>query len=159
MKKPKLYFVLSAAILNAVAIIVLHIFLPEYRDRFIVFCVGVLMCIVAVSAMIDSYHCKTKVSAVLIDYGFEQFKAHITSYPIFTYRYQDKIYTEACKEALSPRYVVNHYKKDETYSIYVSVKDPTYIKLSRRVRVFDLGMLIMGLCFVALSVYSLLLVS
>jgi hypothetical protein len=43
--------------------------------------------------------------------------------------------------------------------IYVSVKDPTYIKLSRRVRVFDLGMLIMGLCFVALSVYSLLLVS
>ena len=83
MKKAKTVFVAILMILIVISAIVLHIFLPDYTDSFLVFIIGILMCIAAVSIMIDSYNCKTKVSAILMDYGFEQFKAHVTSSPVF----------------------------------------------------------------------------
>ncbi len=157
MKKAKTVFVAILMILIVIAAIVLHIFLPDYTDSFIVFIIGILMCIAAVSIMIDSYHCKTKVSAILMDYGFEQFKAHLTSSPVFSYSYQGKSYTESCLESLSQRYVLKHYKEGQTYDIYISAKDPTCIKLTRRIRAFELILFIIGLCMVALSIYSLFL--
>ena len=157
MKKAKTVFVAILMILIVIAAIVLHIFLPDYTDSFIVFIIGILMCIAAVSIMIDSYHCKTKVSAILMDYGFEQFKAHVTSSPVFSYSYQGKSYTEPSRESLSQRYVLKHYKEGQAYDIYISAKDPTCIKLTQRIRAFELILFIIGLCMVALSIYSLFL--
>lgn len=143
--------------MTVTAAAVLHIFLPDYRNAFIVFALGVFMCVKAISIMMDSYRSTVKVSAVLTDYGFERFKAHVTCSPVFSYRYQGKAYTETSREVLSSGYVLRHYKKGQIYDIVVSEKDPTCIKLARRIRLFESVMLAMGLGFVAVSVWSLFL--
>lgn len=155
MKKVNLLVEAILIALIVITTIVLHIFSPDYRNLFIGFIIGALMCVAAASIMIDSYHCKIKVTAVLMDYGFEQYKAHITSSPVFSYSYQGKSYTETSRESLSQRYVLKHYKEGQTYNIYISTKDPTCIKLTRRIRMFELVMFIIGLFIVALSIYAL----
>ena len=143
--------------LTVFAAAVLHIFLPAYRNAFVVFAIGVLLCVRAASMMMDSFHSTVKVSAVLTDYGFERFKSHVTSSPVFSYRYQGKAYTETSREVLSPRYAIKHYKKGEIYDIWVSAKNPTCIKLTRRIRLLESVMLAIGLGLVAASVWSLFL--
>ena len=155
MKKSKIVF-WALLLLCAVAVIVCwQIFLSNHTDEVVVFLVGTLLCAWAVSCMLDRHRCRIKVSALLVDYGFEQFKAHIKSYPIFSYQYGDKTYTESCGEAFSQGYVLKHYKKGKRYDIWLSKKDPTCFLLTRRIRLSEFVMLFIGLLGVVLPLFSL----
>ena len=103
---------------------------------------------------IDTYRCKIQVSATLVSYGFEQFKAHTTSSPILTYCFQGKTYTTACAEIFSQRYVLKHYEQGKAYTAYLCEKNPSFIKLKRGIRPFDLGLFLLGLAIMALSIIT-----
>jgi hypothetical protein len=156
--KRKYYFIGTVIFLFVLATILICIFMPEYLDSFLVFTVGCVLCGVAIVLTVDTYSCKEKVSAVFINYGFEQFKAHITSSPVFTYQYQGKTYTSSAAECLSQRYVLKHYKEGEIYTIYVSEKDPSLIKTRRHIRIFDLALFLVGVVIIVLSVVSIFLI-
>ena len=134
--------------------ILVYAFAPTYLDNYLILIVGGIMCALAIVTTADTYRCKEQVSATLVNYGFEQFKAHVTSSPIFTYRYQGQIYTTACAEVLSQRNVLKHYKEGETYTVWLCKKDPAFIKLKRRVRLFDILLFLLGLAIMALSIIS-----
>ncbi len=155
MKKYRLIFIVVLVILSVVAIIVLENHLPQYKESVIGFAVGSYFCYEAISIMIITYRCKIKVSATMIDYGFYQFKGHLHSSPIFIYSYQGKSYRQACWESLSQKYVLKHYKEGDKYDIYISAKNPTCIKLARRVHLSELALLAIGIFILAVSVYSL----
>ena len=156
MKKSKIVFWVLL-LLGAVAVTAIwQILLPNETDAMVVFLVGTLLCAWAASCMLERYRCKIKVTALFVDYGFEQYKAHLKSFPILSYRYGEKAYTETCGEALSQGYVLQHYKKGERYDIWLSAKDPTRIVLTRRIRISELLTLLLGLSCVALSLFSLL---
>ncbi len=154
MKKHKLIFIVSLVILSVVAVIVLENHAPYYKESVVGFAVGGYLCYLAISIMIATYRCKIKVSATMVDYGFHQFKGHLSSSPIFIYSYQGKSYRQSCWEALSQRYVLKHYKEGDKYDVYISAKNPTCIKLARRVRLFELALLAIGIFILAASVYS-----
>lgn len=155
-KRRNYYFIGVGLVLLAIGIALLHFFAPAYTESVVAFLVGGIMCGVAISIIAVTCNCKERVAAVLIDYGFEQFKAHITSSPIFTYRYQGKIYTTKSAECLSQRYVLKHYKKGKSYTIYISSKDPSIIKLTRRVRMHELLLFMLGLAIMILSIVSII---
>ena len=129
-----------------------------YWKSFWLFVVGSIMCWCSINIMITTYRCKEKVSAILVNYGFEQFKAHITSSPIFTYEYKGKTYTTKCADCLSQRYVLRHYKEGETYTIYLDEKNPSFIKPIRRIRLFDIILFLLGLTVIILSIVSVFLI-
>lgn len=112
------------------------------------------MCLVSVITTVSTYRCKTSVPAILVSYGFEQFKAHITSSPILTYSFQGKTYTTSCDETFSQRYVLKHYEEGKTYTAYLCEKNPSFIKLERRIRPFDLGLFLLGLAIMTLSIVT-----
>ncbi len=154
MKKTKLVFVILFVVSLIATALLLHVFAPAYRDSFIVFAVGAILCVVAISQMLLFRSCKVKVHAVMVDYGFEQFKAHLISSPTFTYEYAGKTYTGSCMDSLSQRYVCKHYRIGESYEIYLSQKDPAIFKAAKRVRIFACLMLAFGAGIMGLSVYS-----
>ena len=156
--KQKYYFIVAGVVLFAICTILLYILAPSYLDNFFVFAVGCVLCSVAVDLTVNTYACKEKVSAVFINYGFEQFKAHITSSPVFTYQYQGKTYTSSAAECLSQRYVLKHYKEGESYTIYIFEKDPSFIKTRRHIRIFDLVLFLVGLVIIVLSIISIFLI-
>ena len=86
------------------------------------------------------------------DYGFEQYKAHITSSPIFTYRYKEQNDETKSAECFSRRYVLKRYKEGESYTIYLSKKDPSFIKITRRVHMLEIVLFIIGLTFMIISI-------
>lgn len=118
--------------------ILVYFLAPTYLDNYLIFIVGSVMCTLAIVTTAATYKCNKQVPATLVSYNFEQFKAHITSSPVFTYRYQGQTYTTACAEALSQRYVLKHYKEGEAYTVWLCEDNPTFIKLNRRVRLFDI---------------------
>ena len=151
--KRKYWFIGVGVVLFAICTFLVYIFAPAYLDVFLFFAVGCVICVAAISLIVLTFSCKEKVSAVLVNYGFEQFKAHITSSPIFTYQYQGKTYTTSSAECLSRRYVLKHYKEGETYTIYISPKNPSFFKTQRKIRIFDIALFLIGLAIVILSIY------
>lgn len=151
-KKRKYYFIGAGVLLFTVGMALLSFLAPAYLESFLIFSVGATMCGMSVSITADTYRCKEKVSAVMVDYGLEQFKAHVTSTPIFTYQYQGIAYTTKCAESLSQKYVLQHYRVGEVYAVYLSPKNPSFIKLTRRIRLFDAVLLLLGLAAVVLSI-------
>lgn len=114
----------------------------------IVLIIGVILCAVSVSIAVTTFRCKEKVSAVMVSYGFEQFKAHITSSPIFTYTYEGKIYKGSAAESLSQKYALKHYKEGETYTVYLMKKNPKYFKLSRKIHALELSLFAIGVSLI-----------
>lgn len=159
MKKRNVVLAVSAVVSMIATVLLLHLFAPAYRDSFIVFAVGVILCVVAISQLLLFRSCKVKVCAIMTDYGFEQFKAHVISSPTFTYEYGGKTYTGSCCDSLSQRYVLKHYRIGEAYEIYLSKKDPAIFKAAKRIRVFACLMLASGVGIMGLSVYSVFLVA
>jgi hypothetical protein len=152
------YFLIGAGIvLLAVCVLLLHILAPDYLNNFLVFSVGFAACWLAVSNVKDTYSCKEKVSAVLVDYGLGRFKAHLHSYPSFKFRYKGKIYTSSATDCSSPRYVFKHYKKWNTYTIYVCPENPALIRMERKLRFSDIALFLFGLTFMFLSVWAIFL--
>ena len=84
----------------------------------------------------------------MVSYGFEQFKAHITSSPIFTYTYEGKIYKGSAAESLSQKYALKHYKEGETYTVYLMKKNPKYFKLSRKIHALELSLFAIGVSLI-----------
>ncbi len=156
--KRKYYFIGAVLFLLATCAVLIYFLAPTYLGSFFVFVVGGVMCWCSISIMIATYSCKEKVSAILVNYGFEQFKAHITSSPIFTYKYKGKTYTTKCADCLSQKYVLKHYKEGETYTIYLSEGNPSFIKPIRRIRLFDIILFLLGLTIIILSIVSVFLI-
>ncbi len=101
----KYYFIGAGIILFILSAVLVYFLVPACFDNFLIFLAGCILCWISTRLMVDTYRCKEKVSAKLIDYGFEQFKAHVTSSPVFTYEYQGKTYKTSSTECLSQRYV------------------------------------------------------
>ena len=156
--KRKYYLIGSGLFLLIVCVCLIYFLAPTYLENFLISVVGGIMCWCSISMTTTTYRCKEKVSAKLINYGFEQFKAHTTSSPVFTYQHQGKTYTTSAAECLSRRYVLKHYKEGETYTIYISEKDPSFIKTRRHIRIFDLVLFLVGLVIIVLSIVSIFLI-
>ena len=155
MKNKRKYWLIGVGVfLFAVCTLLIYILAPAYLDVFLFFFVGCVLCAVAIDLIVITYSCKEKVFAVLVDYGFEQFKAHVTSSPIFTYQYQGKTYTTSSAECLSQRYVLKHYKEGETYTIYISPKNPSFFKMQRKIHIINIALFLIGSALVILSIYS-----
>ena len=148
----------TALLLLITGAILIDVLAPAYLDNYLVFIVGGVLCALAISTTVDTYQCTQRVSATLVSFGFEQFKAHITSSPVFTYQYQGQTYTASCAECLSQRYVLKHYKEGESYTIYLSPKNPTWIKSQRKIRIFDVVLCLIGCAMMTLSVISVFLI-
>ena len=155
MKNKRKYWLIGVGVfLFAVCTLLIYILAPAYLDVFLVFFVGCVLCAVAIiDLIVITYSCKEKVFAVLVDYGFERFKAHVTSLPIFTYQYQGKTYTTSSAVCLSQRYVLKHYKEGETYTIYISPKNPSWFQTQRKIRIFDIALFLIGSAIAILSIY------
>ena len=156
--KRKYYFIGFGIVLLALAAFLLYFLAPVYLDSFFLFAVGCILCGSAVSLVISTYRCKEKVTAVLTDYGFEQFKAHVTSHPTFTYQYERRIYTTTAAESFSQRYILKNFKKGEAYAIYVSPQNPSFIKIRRQIRIFDILLFSFGLAAIVFSIVSVFLI-
>ena len=154
MKHIKLILFGTVAVLLTMGALLFLWLAPTYLGNYLMCIVGSIMCLLAALTTVDTYRCKIQVSATLVSYGFEQFKAHTTSSPILTYRFQEKTYTTACAEIFSQRYVLKHYEEGKVYTAYLCEKNPSFIKLKRRIRLFDLGMFLLGLAMIALSILS-----
>lgn len=154
MKHTKLILIGTAAVLLAVGALLFLLLAPTYLGNYLICIVGGIMCLLATVNTIDTYRCKIQVSAILISYNFEQFKAHTTSSPILTYCFQGKTYTTACAEIFSQRYVLKHYEQGKAYTAYLCEKDPSFIKLKRSIRPFDLGLFLLGLAIMTLSIVT-----
>ena len=152
--KRKKYIVIIVLIAAAVATAVLGLIAPNYIDNLLIFMVGGAMCWIAVDTTVTTYGCREKVTALFVDYGFEQYKAHVTSSPIFTYTYRGRQYTEESAECLSQRYALKHFRKGATYTVYISAKNPALVKIGRRMRLWDALLLLLGLAVMTLSVVS-----
>ena len=154
MKNKRKYWLIGVGVfLFAVCTLLIYTLALAYLDVFLVFFVGCVLCAVAIDLIVKTYSCKEKVFAVLVDYGFEQFKAHVTSSPIFTYQYQGKTYTTSSAECLSQRYVLRHYKEGETYTIYISPQNPSFFKTQRKIRIFDIALFLIGSAIAIFSIY------
>ena len=84
-----------------ILLIVLYFVAFNDIESFSLFTIGIVVLIFGVALILNTHRCKEKISALLVDYGFEQYKAHITSSPIFKYTYQGKEYTQKAAESLS----------------------------------------------------------
>ena len=154
MKNKRKYWLIGVGVfLFAVCTLLIYILAPAYLDVFLLFFVGCVLCAVAIDLIVITYSFKEKVFAVLVGYGFERFKAHISSSPIFTYQYQGKTYTTSAAECLSLRYVLKHYKEGETYTIYISPKNPSIFITQRKIRIFDIALFLIGSAIAILSIY------
>ncbi len=141
-------------ILIFVILVSLYFFAPSYIEDFLVFILGIVILSNAVTLILKTYRCKERVSALLVDYGFEQYKAHITSSPLFKYTYQGKEYTQNAAECLSQRYVLKHFKEGEMYIVYISPQNPTFLKIKRHIRIFDLILCLFGAAMIISSILS-----
>ena len=148
----KYYFIGAGIGVLILSAFFVYFLAPAYFDNFLIFWIGCSLCWISIRPIVATYRCKEKASAKLIDYGFEQFKAHLTSSPVFTYEYQGKVYRTSAAECLSQRYALKHFKEGEIYTIYFSKGNPSFIKLSRSVRPVDIILLIIGMAMVILSV-------
>jgi len=151
-RKLKYCFIGAGIVLFAVCAILLYILAPNYLDHFLLFSFGFVLCGVAIEIMKDTYSCKEKVSAVLVDYGYGQIKSHRICSPVFTYQYQGKTYTSV--DVCSQRYALTHYKKGETYTIYLSPQNPSLISLQRKISIFVIALFLIGLTIMILSIWS-----
>lgn len=154
MKHAKLILIGTAAVLLAIGALMFLWLAPTYLGNYLICIVGGIMCLLATVNTIDTYRCKIQVSAILISYNFEQFKAHTSSSPVLTYHFQGKTYTTACAEIFSQRYVLKHYEQGKAYTAYLCEKNPSFIKLKRRIRPFDLGLFLLGLAIMTLSIVT-----
>ena len=145
-----LFFIIGA--------ILVYFLAPTYLDNYLIFIVGGIMCTLAIVTTVSTYRCNKQVPATLINYNFEQFKAHVTSSPIFTYQHQGNTYTTSVAEALSQRYILKHYEEGEIYTVWLCENNPTFIKLNRRVRLFDIVVFLLGLALMALSIAAIFLI-
>lgn len=126
----------------------------EYIDNILIFLLGAIMCYIAIDTTIATYRCREQVSAVMISYGFERFKAHVVCSPIFRYTYQGKEYAEQAAESFSRRYALKHFREGESYTVYLSAQKPAFFKTRRRVRVFDVALCLSGVALIDLAVVT-----
>ncbi len=119
-----------------------------------VFIIGSIILGIGVLLIFKTIQCGEKVSALLVDYGFEQYKAHITSSPLFKYTYQGEEHTENASECLSQRYVLKHFKEGEIYTVYISPQNPSFLKINKHISIFDLILCLFGVAIIISSTLS-----
>ena len=147
------YAVGFSLVLVGVTAIVLQYLAPDYTAPFILCCLGIYICSAEIDSIVTTYRCNRPVSAVLTDYGLEWSRGcYRTSSPIFKYRYNGEEYETKAAECFSIRYVMKHYEKGEMYTVYLSDKNPNFIKMERRVHLYEILMFLIGLTFILLPI-------
>lgn len=151
--KRRVYYAVGVGLLLVgVTAIVLQYLAPDYTAPFILCCLGIYICSAEIDSIVTTYRCNQPVSAVMTDYGFEQYRGHTTSSPVFKYHYNGKDYETKAAESYFPRHVVKHYEKGGTYTIYLSDKNPSLIKMERRVHLVEIIFFLIGLTFILLPI-------
>lgn len=86
------------------------------------------------------FNCNKSINGMFL--GSNQYRGR--SAPIFSYKYENKVYKTQSQQIFAKRKVDKKYKKGREYKVYINEKNPNVVIVTKRIGFGDILMFIMG---------------
>lgn len=116
------------------------------------FGLGLTIMLIGLEGVMSIAKCSEKVTGKFVDYIVEKNYC----YPIFQYEFNEKTYEQSSVQYIWRTNAFGMFERDFQYDIYISPRNPKLILFVKKIRTFDIIMILIGLAAICGGVWYLL---